>query len=109
MHVLAVPIISVQVMEGKSDAIYQCSEPLAGRAALHIYGSSTPPVGLSSWAIRFVALLGLSRVCRVCSKMHLKDGMSALAWSRLVEAHATERDSRVMEAYKTRQVGVCVR
>ena len=61
---------------------------------------------LPSWAIRFVALLGLSRVCRVCSRMHLKDGLSAVAWGRLMEAHAAESDKRVMEAYKLRQVGV---
>lgn len=64
------------------------------------------PVGFPSWAVRFVAILGLSRVSRVCSKMNLKDGVSAVAWTRLMEAHSVERDKRVMEAYKLRQVGV---
>eukprot|EP00731_Ephydatia_muelleri_P024106 Em0016g377a len=64
--------------------------------------------GFPSWAVRFVAILGLSRVSRVCSKMNLKDGVSAVAWTRLMEAHSVERDKRVMEAYKLRQVSVGV-
>lgn len=60
--------------------------------------------GLPSWAVRFVAILGLSRVSRICTKMNLKDGLSTVAWDRLMEAHSMERDKRVMEAYKLRQV-----
>ena len=58
----------------------------------------------SSWSVRHGAILGLSRVCRVCSRLPMKDGLSEVAWSKLMERHDSESDSRVTEAYKVSKV-----
>ena len=66
--------------------------------------------GFSSWSIRHGAILGLSRVCRVCSNLPMKDGLSEVAWRKLMERHTAENDSRVIEAYKVSKVHyTCVR
>ena len=49
-------------------------------------------------------MLGLSRVCRVCSNLSMKDGLSEVAWSKLIERHSAENDARVIEAYKISKV-----
>ncbi len=37
----------------------------------------------------------------------MKDGLSSMAWSKLVETDSAERDKRVLEAYKLSQVRAC--
>ena len=34
----------------------------------------------------------------------MKDGLSSVAWSTLVSGHSTEKDHRVLEAFKMSQV-----
>ena len=63
-----------------------------------------PPPDLSSWSVRHCAILGLSRVCRTCRKLPMKDGMSNVSWSKLMQRHSIEKDNRVLEAYKLSQV-----
>ena len=59
---------------------------------------------VTSWSVRHAAVLGLSRVCKVCRKLPMKDGLSSVAWSKLVERETAEKDDRVSEAYKLSQV-----
>ena len=73
---------------------------------LHYYFDYFTDAGFSSWSIRHGAILGLSRVSRVCSSLPMKDGLSEVAWSKLTERHAAENDSRVIEAYKVSKVHV---
>ena len=61
----------------------------------------------SCWAVRYVAVLGLSRVSKVCGRIPVQDGFSHVAWSKLMDRHSSEHDSRVLEAFKVSQV-VCV-
>ena len=53
-------------------------------------------------------MLGLSRVCHIYKQRIAKDGLSSVAWSALMERHSTEKDSRVLEAYKMSQVLTCL-
>ena len=57
-----------------------------------------------SWAIRHSAVLGLSRICKVCQHVPVKDGFSTVAWKKLTERHSSEKEDRVLEAYKLSQV-----
>ena len=57
-----------------------------------------------SWSIRYEAILGLSRVSKTCRSLPMKDGLSSVAWSKLMERHAAERDPRVLEAFNISQV-----
>ena len=57
-----------------------------------------------AWTIRHGAVLGLSRVCHTCKQLPMKDGLSTVAWSTLVSSHSTEKDARVLEAFKMSQV-----
>ena len=57
-----------------------------------------------AWAVRHCAVLGLSRVCHANRQIAVKDGLGGVAWSLLMENHSSERDSRVLEAYKISQV-----
>ena len=61
-------------------------------------------LGFNSWSIRHGAVVGLSRVCLVCSDLPIKDGLSDIAWSKLMERYSTENDARVIEAYKVSKV-----
>lgn len=60
-----------------------------------------------AWTIRHAAVLGLSRVCHTCKQLTMKDGLSSVTWSTLVHGHSTERDNRVLEAFKMSQVYTC--
>lgn len=71
---------------------------------LYHHGTNSPPLDLSSWSVRHCAILGLSRVCRTCRKLPMKDGMSNVSWSKLMQRHSIEKDSRVLEAYKLSKV-----
>ena len=68
------------------------------------HGINLPTPDLSSWSVRHCAILGLSRVCRTCRKLPMKDGMSNVSWSKLMQRHSIEKDNRVLEAYKLSQV-----
>ena len=48
--------------------------------------------------------MGLSRVCKACRSLPMKDGLSDLAWSKLLQIHAIEKDSRVSQAFDIAQV-----
>ena len=43
----------------------------------------------------------------MCSSLPMKDGLSEVAWSKLMERHTIENDSRVIEAYKVSKVHMC--
>ena len=58
----------------------------------------------SAWMIRHCAVLGLSRVCHACKHHAISESIGSEAWSLLMEKHSTEKDSRVLEAYKMSQV-----
>lgn len=57
-----------------------------------------------SWRIRFAAVQGLVRICRQCGGDKTKDGMCGVAWNQLMRHHSSERDVRVLEAWKLAQV-----
>ena len=59
-----------------------------------------------AWAVRHCAVLGLSRVCTAHRPLAGRDGLGGVAWSLLMQGHSTERDSRVLEAYRMSQVCV---
>ena len=61
-----------------------------------------------AWTIRHGAVLGLSRVCHTCKQLAMKDGLSSVAWSTLMNGHSTEKDTRVLEAFRMSQVHVHV-
>ncbi len=71
------------------------------------YWLPSPP-DFTSWTIRHGAVLGLSRVCKVCRHVPMKDGLSNVAWTKLVERDSEEKDGRVLEAYKLSQVPVLI-
>ncbi len=50
--------------------------------------------------MRHAAVLGLSRVVRVCKRVPLREGFSHVAWRGLTELHTAEQDPRVTEAFK---------
>lgn len=45
-------------------------------------------------------------MCRVCLDLPMKDGLSSVAWSKLMERHSIEKDNKVLEAYKISQVSM---
>jgi len=53
-----------------------------------------------SWRVRYVAVVGLIRVCQELSRDSLKDGIRAVAWNMLRKASSVEADVRVLEALK---------
>ncbi len=55
--------------------------------------------------MRHAAVLGLSRVVRVCGHVAVQDGFSHVARGALTEAHAHEKEPKVLEAFKLAQVG----
>jgi hypothetical protein len=57
-----------------------------------------------AWTIRHGAVLGLSRVCHTCKQLAMKDGLSSVAWSTLMNGHSTEKDTRVLEAFRMSQI-----
>ncbi len=65
----------------------------------------SPPCADMSWTVRHAAVLGLSRVVRVCGPVAVQDGFSHVAKGRLTEAHSHEKEPRVLEAFKLAQVG----
>ena len=38
----------------------------------------------------------------------MKDGLSEVAWSKLIERHSSEKDPRVVEAYKVSKVKIMI-
>lgn len=56
-----------------------------------------------SWRIRFAAVQGLVRICRQCGD-NTRDGMRGVAWNQLMRHHSSEKDVRVLEAWKLAQV-----
>ena len=71
---------------------------------VHIDTVLLEPTECMAWMVRHCAVLGLSRVCRVNRQLTVKDGLGGMAWSLLMQGHSTEKDSRVLEAYKMSQV-----
>lgn len=65
---------------------------------MHLPSPPTPP-GISDWSIRHEAVLGLSRVNKTCRSLPMKDGLSEVAWAKMVERQAAERDTRVLQAF----------
>ena len=61
-------------------------------------------IDFPSWSVRHAAVLGLSRVSKTCRSLPMKDGLSNVAWSRLVERHTAESDPRVLHAFNISQV-----
>lgn len=57
-----------------------------------------------AWSVRHGAILGLSRVNKICLHLPMKDGLSEVAWAKLVEREAAERDTRVLQAFNLAQV-----
>ena len=47
---------------------------------------------------------GLVRICRQCGD-NTRDGMRGVAWNQLMRHHSSEKDVRVLEAWKLAQVG----
>ena len=68
---------------------------------------SFPTPGISDWSIRHEAILGLSRVNKTCRSLPMKDGLSEVAWAKMVERQAAERDTRVLQAFSLAQVRWC--
>lgn len=68
---------------------------------MHVY-----TVWLASWSVRHGAILGLSRVNVMCRSLPMKDGLSDVAWCRLVDRHRAEKDPRVLQAFNIAQVKV---
>ena len=56
------------------------------------------------WSVRHGAVLGLSRVSKACRSLPMKDGLSDLAWWKLVERHKAECDIKVLQAFSIAQV-----
>ena len=70
------------------------------------HNSSVLSIGLNSWSIQHGAVLGLSRICQAYSNLPMKEGLSHVAWSKLMERQSTENDARVIEAYKVSKVQI---
>ena len=58
------------------------------------------------WQIRHGAVLGLSRVNKTCRSLPMKDGLSDVAWAKLAERQALERNASVLQAFSLTQVRV---
>lgn len=56
------------------------------------------------WQIRHGAVLGLSRVNKTCRSLPMKDGLSDVAWAKLAERQALERNASVLQAFSLTQV-----
>lgn len=64
--------------------------------------------GLPSWCVRYLAIVGLSRVNRTCQSLPMKDDLSNVAWRKCVERRSAEPDKRVLKAFCISQVGVLI-
>ena len=43
----------------------------------------------------------------MCHDLPMKDGLSSVAWSKLMQRHSLEKEDKVLEAYKISQVSTC--